>query len=66
MHIQQGEMLLWPFIHITIETAGMSPKTMIRYTQRTNKVPDKMSKAWMPAVSSSISCANGHRKESIL
>jgi len=32
--MQHGEIALWPFMHIIIEMAGISPKTMIRYAYR--------------------------------
>jgi hypothetical protein len=51
-------------MRINIETAGISPNTIIRYARRAKISPDKMSKARIPAARRSNSWTRGQRKES--
>ena len=62
VHMRHGEIALWPFMRI-IETAGISPKTMMRYSCRRKTTLVIASKAETPISSCRSSWTRGHKKE---
>lgn len=64
LHIWQGEYPLCPFMHISMEIAGMSPNTRIRNAHKAKCAFSRISNAGTPLARQRISCTNGHRKES--
>jgi len=60
--MQHEEIVLWPFMHIIIETAGILPKMMIRYACRKMSLVIA-SKAETPILSYRSSWTRGHKNE---